>query len=246
MSTRVLDEARLWQFSKDGDVTQILSLLSSKPGLDVNWASQNDQWTALHRASKSGHATVVELLLAHPHIAVNVTNKKRQTPFALACACGSVQVVRVFLKDPQVNVLLEDGYGCTPLWAAADNCAIEVIEWLIASGRDLGDVSVKKGKLGTTEFTALDIAKAKKFTEVATLLEKFIATPTFLRQQIRRKLNFAGSCSSFSPLKIRSFYFTVLSLLLLLQKPPLRNSLALEISLCALSPLPKPSQIPLR
>jgi len=59
-----------------------------------------------------------------------------------------VSVVQGLLKDPLVNLALDDNDGCTPLWWASRNGYCEVIEWLIASGRDLGDFKNKKGKWG--------------------------------------------------------------------------------------------------
>ena len=59
-----------------------------------------------------------------------------------------MSVVRVLLKDPRVDVTLDDGDGRTPLWCAALEGNHKVIEWLIASGRDLGDVEQDRERLG--------------------------------------------------------------------------------------------------
>ena len=55
-----------------------------------------------------------------------------------------------------------------------------MIEWLIASGRDLGDVKNKKGQDlgGGEDNTALEIARRYEKSEVASLLDQFIANPT--------------------------------------------------------------------
>ena len=72
-----------------------------------------------------------------------------------------MSVVQVLLKDPRVDVTLEDNNGCTPLWWASSYGCLEVIAWLIASGRDLGDVQNKKGNdwEDGKGYTALEIAK---------------------------------------------------------------------------------------
>ena len=44
-------------------------------------------------------------------------------------------VFQELLKDPRVDVTLDDNDGCTPLWWAVRNGGLEVIEWLIASDR---------------------------------------------------------------------------------------------------------------
>ena len=65
----------------------------------------------------------------------------------------------------------------------------EVVEWLIASGRDLGDVKNKKGSFGgLDEKTALDIARWRSNTKVVPLLERFIANPVQTRHELRVKL----------------------------------------------------------
>ena len=114
-------------------------LLRDHPKIDVNWADHN-QWTPLHVAS----FLVAKLLLAHPDINVNLKNESGQTPFYLV-GNGHVSVVRVLLKDPRVDVTL-DNKGRTPLWWGSIYARYEVVEWFIASGRDLGDIENKKGK----------------------------------------------------------------------------------------------------
>jgi len=97
--------------------------------------------------------------------------------------------VRLLLKDPRVDIILEDDNGRTPLWWASSNGNREVIEWLIASGRDLGDVRNKKGKdWDDKEYTALEIASEYERTEVVSLLERFLANPALTRHELRVKL----------------------------------------------------------
>ena len=149
-------EHKLFEAARDGRVGEVLFLLRNHPKINVNWAnSLNFQQTALHTASFYNHAEVVKVLLAHPHINVNVQDMSDSTPLLNGCFKGNVSVVQVLLKDPRVDVTLKDDERCTPLWQASCYGHLEVIEWLIASGRDLGDVKNKKGKdwVGT-EFTA--------------------------------------------------------------------------------------------
>jgi len=98
-----------------------------------------------------------------------------------------VSVVRVLLKDPRVNVELDDNRGRTPLWLASCYGKHEVIEWLIARGRDLGDIENKKAKDFNGKYTALEIAREKKI-EVVSVLERFIANPAQTRHELHAKL----------------------------------------------------------
>ena len=148
------------------------------------------QWTPLHSASCRGHFEVVKVLLEHSNINVNVKSKDGSTPLALGCWSGYASIVQLLLKDPRVNVALDDNYGCTPLWYASRDGHCEVIEWLIASGRDLGDVESKKGKVweNSNDHTAVEIARENNMTEVVSVLERFIANPAQTRHELRVKL----------------------------------------------------------
>ena len=172
-----------------GNVAKMLSLLRKHPGINVNWQDTN-QWTALHCASHTGEIEAVKALLVHPHVSVNVKESIERTPFSLACEYGRVSVVRVLLKDPRVDITLEDNKGRTPLWSAAHNRCCEVVGWLIASGRDLGDVENKKGKWGNQDYTAIEIARGEKGAKVVELLERFIANPIQTRHEVCVKLGF--------------------------------------------------------
>jgi len=62
------------------------------------------------------------------------------TPFFVCCLNGHLPLAQLLLKDPRVDAPLTDVDGRTPLWWAPLRGPHEVIEWLIASGRDLGDL----------------------------------------------------------------------------------------------------------
>ena len=176
----------------NGQVEEVLSLLRDNPGLNVNWNDNNYlRYTALHVASENGQDEVVKVLLAHPHISVNMKDRDGFTPFSHGCLNGEVFIVQLMLKDPRVDISLADNHGCTPLWRASYWGYHEVVEWLIASGRDLGDINKQKGKSGGKEYTALDIARKRKKNEwslVASLLEKIFTDPEQTRYEIRLKL----------------------------------------------------------
>jgi len=93
----------------------------------------------------------------------------------------------LLLKDPRVDVTLGDNDGCTPLWHASYYGRNKVIEWLIASDRDLG--IEQKGKWGNIEdYTALEIARKENKTEAVSVLERFTTNPAQTRYEIRVKL----------------------------------------------------------
>ena len=130
-------EQQLINAALDGKVEEVEALLRDNPGLDVNWLDSNSR-TPLHCAADGGHSEIVKLFLAHPMINVNIQSLlTRQTPACLCCENGWVEVVRLFLKDPRTT-FADDNGGCSPLWWASYWGHCEVVEWLIASGRELG------------------------------------------------------------------------------------------------------------
>ena len=186
-------ERKLYNAAGYGRVAEVMSLLRDNPGLNDNWA--NGQWTALHAASCNDYVEVVKALLAHTHISVNMQDSDGRTPLSFGCLKGYVSIVRVLLKDPRVNIALDDEDGCTPLWHASSRGNHEVVEWLIASGRDLGDVS-KKGRYAGIEYTVIEIASKGNLTKVVSLLEKFLANPAQTRYKLRVKLGLLDECAA--------------------------------------------------
>ena len=96
-------ELQLYDAACADDVTAASSLLSSNPGLDVNWGDDRS-FTALHTAAAYGKDRVVKFLLAHPAINVNVRNTGGSTPLSLASFRGRVSTVCLLLNDPRVEV----------------------------------------------------------------------------------------------------------------------------------------------
>jgi len=183
-------EQKFLKAARGGRVSKVSSLLRSYPGIDVNCADPGFGLAALHIASFNGHVEVVKLLLAHPDINVNFKDYDGFTPFAAGCVDGELSVVQLLLKDPRVDVTLDDHRGRTPLWHASDGGNYEMVEWFIASGRDLGDIKTKKGKSSGDgkKRSALAIARRQKNTEVVSLLKKFMANPEQTRHEVRAKL----------------------------------------------------------
>jgi len=115
------------------------------------------------------------------------SNSFQFTSLHFASSRNHVEVVKLLLRHPDINVRLNDDNGRTPLWFSSWEGRHEVIECLIASGRDLGDVENRKGKWIGKDYTALEIARMYERTEVVSLLERFIANPAQTRHEVRVK-----------------------------------------------------------
>jgi len=178
-------EQKLIIGSMRNQIEEIRALLRDNPGLDVN-RGHDFGGTSLHFASCNGHVEIVKMLLAHPAINVNLKDFDGATPFLISCWHNQVPVVRLLLKDPRVDATFPDIDEWTPFWKASNWGRDEVLEWLIASGRDLGDV-VRKRKWCGKEYTALEIARENKMAKVVSLLERFMANPAQTRYELRVK-----------------------------------------------------------
>ena len=181
-------EKQLYDAASSGRVSEVSSLLRDHPEINVNWADLM-QWTPLHMASWYSHVEVVKLLLAHPNIDVNVKTDIGETPFLLSFQEGPVSVGQLLQRDLRVDVTLDDNDGRTPLWWASYSGKHEVIERLIASGRDLGDIG-KKGidwEVGE-DYTALEIARKCRSADIVSLLERFLDNPAQTSHELRVKL----------------------------------------------------------
>jgi len=206
-------------------VDGVEALLRGNPGLIH--LENKAKWTAFHYASWNGRTGVVKLLLAHPVIDVNLQASSGRTPFSLASRNGWVPIVRMMLNDPRVDITFPDNEGCTPLWRASSEGRHHVVKWLIASGKDLGDLN-KTGKYwDSNEYTAIEAARnayIENKTETISLLENLMANPIQTGHQIRveqgsshsasvclclRKISFHHSLPSFLP----SFFFPLARLL---------------------------------
>lgn len=168
-------ESKLWKAVKARNISEARECLRLAPGLPVNWKNEVYLgWTSLHTACWEGLVELVQLLLAHPNIDVNTkASSYNQTPLALACSNGKVDVVKVLLRDPRVSLNDEDSAGKTPLKHAAANKYVEVVKWMIASGREV----------------LLETAKEKKEEDFGLqVLERFLKNPQETRAEVRREL----------------------------------------------------------
>ena len=106
------------------------------------------------------------MLVSHPDVDVNRLDRKNGvTALHYACQEGHVVVVRALISAPGIDVnRLDRVKGITALHWACQRGHVEVVRALLsAPGIDVNN----KGNQG---FPALDIAKAFKHTEIATLL----------------------------------------------------------------------------
>jgi len=101
----------------------------------------------------------------------------------MACVGGRTACVRLFLKDPRVNLNECHSGGFTPLREAASSNHLEIVQWWIASGRDMD-----LGEPGDDKTDAIKVATSSGSHDVASLLQRFRENPEETRQAVRREL----------------------------------------------------------
>jgi ankyrin repeat protein len=156
--------------------------------LSINWKNKFSRgWTAFYCACYRGHVDIVQVLMAHPDIDINQKGHIGRTPFFMACNNGHSSIVRMFLNDSRLITINDrNDFGYTPLSEAVCCGKLEVIKWMISSGREL---DLGEGKLRSD---ALQLARNENNTEINTeivsLLERFKKDQVKTRYEIRKEL----------------------------------------------------------
>jgi len=134
-----------------------------RPGLNVNWENTTDSnKTAFHLVAATGSQDLIKSFLYHPDIDVNRRTTFRNVPFLLARFNGNPGVMKVLLEDPRIDIVAQDQGGRTPLWWASSDGLVNVVRWMIASGRELA-LEVRGKTMGDgKDLTPAEVAKKNK------------------------------------------------------------------------------------
>jgi len=174
-----------------GDAKKLAELMRQDPGFDVN--KEDGHWRSLlhHTCYDSRRSAVIPLLLAHPNIDVNLKDKNEWTPFYYACVFGSSTCVHEVLKDSRVDVNVPNNDGYAPLWRAAYGGHLNVIQWWIASGREMD-----LGTPGDSKTGVIWTAQKQGRTALVTLLERFREIPEETRHQVRLEIGWCDNVAA--------------------------------------------------
>lgn len=106
----------------------------------VNFVHPNRSRTALHAAAVGNHAAVVDYLLQAAHASPYARDQFGNTPLALACDRGNVDIVKSLLKSARHGILEStDNMGNTALHraAAGGKQNMELVQFLVGRGSNL-------------------------------------------------------------------------------------------------------------
>ena len=111
----------LWRAAYEGHL-EVVKLLLSVPEIDVNQAKTTTGATPLFMASQKGHDKVVKALLADHRVDPNIRRKggTKNNAVNVAAFYGHLEVVKLLLRCPKVNLGVENKYGVTELDSAKE------------------------------------------------------------------------------------------------------------------------------
>jgi len=180
-------EELLFDAVYNGDAVEAESILRDNPTIDVNLPQTSfERNTPLHLACYLGHPAIVSLLLAHPGIDLDTQNRYGKRPVRCALTNERIPCLGLMLKDHRVKDINEhDNDGAPPLKEAAMYGRLEVIRWLIASGRDLDWGTPGDDKTCAVTAARKGVASAERSKEVYSLLMAYKANPDQVRYEVR-------------------------------------------------------------
>lgn len=185
-------DLQLWQAVRMGDTALVCDLLF-RDGADPNWRNpQFHEYSPLLLATVIRRAGMVELLLAHPGINVNLPQAGGEVALHLACRWGSPAILQLLLQHPQIHPAPTSPLNMTPLWLACWKNRLDCVKVYLASGKPLrlGFRLQAEGSsmVPWTNMTALEVSQARGHHEISCLLLQFKEGPAACRARLRREL----------------------------------------------------------
>jgi len=133
----------------------------------------------------------VKLLLSlkDERIDISQPNDDGKTPFWIACHNGRLGVVKLLLSDPRIDVNQPSDDGRTPLWIAYDRKHYEIMQCILASGKEV-NLDVQDNNKGKT---IIDIAMKEQSYGIVRMLNSFLINPNQTRFNLRIQLGLTGN-----------------------------------------------------
>jgi len=186
------------------DEIEVVKVLLNNERVEINKADSDD-WTAFTRACHMAHIEIVKLLLNDQRIDVNKTWKFfGNTPFMIACQNDDTEVIKLLGTHKRVDINKADKKGIAPLYYICEYGNLEVVEYILAIGRDVNLTSrdgkcmldilnnikpVRQADLESEEYFQ---QRKQSCRNIVKLLKSFKSDPIETRLKLRIKLGFAG------------------------------------------------------
>jgi len=136
----------------------------------------NKGLTPLLVACERDNKKVVQDLLNHPKINVNISDSSGSSPAAVASFCGSKDALEILLLKNQELLEKPNSNGCTPLWLAARSGRPEVVVILLKAGAD-------PNHKNNDGLSPIDVARKHKRVKVLELFEQKSAVAPYEKYQ---------------------------------------------------------------
>ena len=140
---------------QDNDIVKVNSCINL--GVEINTVSEDGLWSGLTIAAKKNYIKLLDILLTHPNIDVNLATSAvvvffedwpqvsgKRTPLMIACQNGNHEIVDKLLQIPNINITFANDFTALHYAAAySGKCTealgrVEGLDWNI------------KGHLSTT------------------------------------------------------------------------------------------------
>ena len=141
MGVKIDLEEEFLGFCFSGKLDEVSACLTLKA--DVNAKSEDGFWSALTIAVHMNKPELLEVLLSHPNIDVNLTsshashqsgNIYQWTPLMFACFWGNTNIVSRLAKVPKVDLKYRDNFGDTAAHKACEKGHTECVRILAGTG----------------------------------------------------------------------------------------------------------------
>ena len=161
MGVKIDLEEEFLAFCFSGKLDEVSACLTLKA--DVNAKSEDGFWSALTIAVHMNKPELLEVLLSHPNIDVNLTsshashksgNIYQWTPLMFACFWGNTDIVSRLAKAPKLDLKYRDNFGDTAAHKACEKGHTECVRILAAAGRLDWNKGNRRGQ--TPLFLAVD------------------------------------------------------------------------------------------
>mmetsp|Transcript_24476 Transcript_24476/g.29882 ORF Transcript_24476/g.29882 Transcript_24476/m.29882 type:complete len:363 (+) Transcript_24476:31-1119(+) len=133
-----------------GNIKEVNAFISK--GADINYSDMNDpfQCTCLTEASRCNKENIVKLLLLKG-VNVNQTISHNITSLHLACERGHINVVRILLKENNINIKCKELFNLdTPLHILCESNNYDIIPLLVEHKNNRENIIKIKNRTGDT------------------------------------------------------------------------------------------------
>jgi ankyrin repeat protein len=195
MSTSSADDTQraLWNACDRNNLQSARSILRADPHVSVNWKDENGV-SCLHAACRHDSTNIPVILLIHPDIDPDPKNRAGETPFLQVCVRGYIPLVRLFLSDSRVLIHRPQLEEHSPLRATVEAGQVEVIKWIVASGREL-NLQPPRNEWMYVHAVAGKVDINKRM-DAALILNRFVESPQRERAASKMALEQGSSKSS--------------------------------------------------